>query len=63
MNLQFKRIDWVGSDDGLIHLTKDGGNTWENVTPKKMPDWMMINSIDASSFDTGTAYIAERDTS
>ena len=49
---------WVGSDDGLIHLTKDGGNTWENVTPKKMPDWMMINSIDASSFDTGTAYIA-----
>ena len=49
---------WVGSDDGLIHLTKDGGNTWENVTPKKMPDWMMINSIDASSFDTGTAYVA-----
>jgi two-component sensor histidine kinase len=49
---------WVGSDDGLIHLTKDGGNTWENVTPNKMPDWMMINSIDASSFDTGTAYIA-----
>jgi hypothetical protein len=49
---------WVGSDDGLIHLTKDGGVTWENVTPKKMPDWMMINSIDASSFDTGTAYIA-----
>ena len=49
---------WVGSDDGLIHLTKDGGATWENVTPKKMPDWMMINSIDASSFDSGTAYIA-----
>ena len=49
---------WVGSDDGLIHLTKDGGTTWENVTPKKMPDWMMINSIDASSFDSGTAYIA-----
>ena len=49
---------WVGSDDGLIHLTKDGGATWENVTPKKMPDWMMINSVDASSFDSGTAYIA-----
>ena len=49
---------WVGSDDGLIHLTKDGGATWENVTPKKMPDWMMINSVDASSFDAGTAYIA-----
>ena len=49
---------WVGSDDGLIHLTKDGGTTWENVTPKKMPDWMMINSIDASAFDSGTAYVA-----
>ena len=49
---------WVGSDDGLIHLTKDGGATWENVTPKKMPDLMMINSVDASSFDSGTAYIA-----
>ena len=49
---------WVGSDDGLIHLTKDGGTSWENVTPKKMPEWMMINSIDASSFDAGTAYIA-----
>ena len=49
---------WVGSDDGLIHLTKDGGQTWENVTPKKLPDWLMINSIDASSFDKGTAYVA-----
>jgi len=49
---------WVGSDDGLIHLTKDGGETWENVTPTKMPEWMMINSIDASEFDTGTAYVA-----
>ena len=49
---------WVGSDDGLIHLTKDGGQTWENVTPKKIPEWLMINSIDASSFDKGTAYIA-----
>ena len=48
----------MGSDDGLIHLTKDGWASWENVTPKKMPDWMMINSIDASSFDSGTAYIA-----
>ena len=49
---------WVGSDDGLIHLTKDNGKTWENVTPKKMPEWMMINSIDASSLDAGTAYVA-----
>ena len=49
---------WVGSDDGLIHLTKDGGKNWENVTPKGMPEWMMINSIEPSAFDAGTCYVA-----
>lgn len=49
---------WVGSDDGLIHVTKDGGKNWTNVTPKGMPDWMMINSIEPSNFDAGTCYIA-----
>jgi len=49
---------WVGSDDGLIYVTKDGGKTWENVTPKNMPDWMMINSIEPSMFDEGTCYVA-----
>ncbi|MEO2147901.1 MAG: glycosyl hydrolase, partial [Flavobacteriaceae bacterium] len=49
---------WVGSDDGLIHITKDGGESWENITPRGMPEWMMINSIDASPFDEGTAYVA-----
>jgi photosystem II stability/assembly factor-like uncharacterized protein len=49
---------WVGSDDGLIHVTKDGGQNWENVTPKGMPDWMMINSIEPSAFDAGTCYVA-----
>ncbi|WP_040280737.1 VPS10 domain-containing protein [Psychroserpens damuponensis] len=49
---------WVGSDDGLIHVTKDGGENWENVTPKGMPDWMMINSIEPSAFDSGTCYVA-----
>lgn len=49
---------WVGSDDGLVHLSKDGGANWENVTPKNMPDWMMINSIEPSAFDEGTCYIA-----
>ncbi|WP_054558753.1 WD40/YVTN/BNR-like repeat-containing protein [Croceitalea dokdonensis] len=49
---------WVGSDDGLVHVTKDGGKTWENVTPTGMPDWMMINSIEPSAFDEGTCYIA-----
>jgi photosystem II stability/assembly factor-like uncharacterized protein len=49
---------WVGSDDGLVHLSKDGGKNWENVTPKGMPEWMMINSIEPSHFDAGTCYIA-----
>jgi len=49
---------WVGSDDGLIHVTQDGGKTWDNVTPKGMPEWMMINSIEPSAFDEGTCYVA-----
>ncbi|MEM9685907.1 MAG: glycosyl hydrolase [Bacteroidota bacterium] len=49
---------WVGSDDGLVHLTRDGGQNWENVTPRRMPEWMMINSIEPSAFDEGTCYIA-----
>ncbi len=49
---------WVGSDDGLIHITQDGGKTWDNVTPKGMPEWMMINSIEPSAFDEGTCYVA-----
>jgi photosystem II stability/assembly factor-like uncharacterized protein len=49
---------WVGSDDGLVHVTRDGGKTWANVTPKDMPDWIQINSIDASAHDPGTAYVA-----
>ncbi|WP_299363385.1 glycosyl hydrolase [Winogradskyella sp.] len=49
---------WVGSDDGLIHVTKDGGRTWDNVTPKGMPEWMMINSIEPSAFEEGTCYVA-----
>ncbi|WP_204344391.1 WD40/YVTN/BNR-like repeat-containing protein [Psychroserpens algicola] len=49
---------WVGSDDGLVHVTRDGGKNWENVTPKGMPEWMMINSIEPSAFDAGTCYVA-----
>ncbi len=43
-----KGLIWVGSDDGLVHLTRDGGKHWDNVTPKGMPEWIQINSIDAS---------------
>ncbi|MDH7447276.1 VPS10 domain-containing protein [Aquimarina sp. 2201CG14-23] len=49
---------WTGSDDGLIHISQDGGENWSNVTPKGMPEWMMINSIEPSSFDEGTCYVA-----
>jgi photosystem II stability/assembly factor-like uncharacterized protein len=53
-------IIWAGSDDGLVHVTRDGGKNWSNVTPPKdiMPEWIQINSLDASSFDAGTAYVA-----
>ncbi|HEV7506137.1 MAG TPA: glycosyl hydrolase [Thermoanaerobaculia bacterium] len=49
---------WAGSDDGLIHVTRDAGKTWKNVTPKGMPEWIQINAIDASPHDKGGAYVA-----
>ncbi len=53
-----KDLLWTGSDDGLIHVSKDGGGNWENVTPKNIPDWIMINSIDADPFNKGGLYVA-----
>ena len=49
---------WTGSDDGLVHVSRNGGESWENVTPKGMPEWMMINSVEPSHFDAGTCYVA-----
>ena len=51
-------VIWTGSDDGLVQVTRDGGKSWKNVTPKGMPDWIMINQIDASPLDKGSAYVA-----
>ena len=51
-------IIWAGSDDGLVHLTRDGGKSWTNITPKDMPDLGRVSQIDASSLDAGTAYVA-----
>ncbi|HVE58087.1 MAG TPA: hypothetical protein VNB22_14745, partial [Pyrinomonadaceae bacterium] len=51
-------VIWSGSDDGLVHVTRDNGKNWENVTPKGMPEWIQINSIEASPFDAATAYFA-----
>jgi photosystem II stability/assembly factor-like uncharacterized protein len=55
-----KDLLWAGSDDGLIHVSKDGGKNWDNVTPPKtiMPEWLMINSIDPHPFVKGGAYVA-----
>ena len=53
-----KGVIWVGSDDGLIHLTRDGGKNWTNVTPKEFPDFIRVNCIAASPLDAGTAYVA-----
>jgi photosystem II stability/assembly factor-like uncharacterized protein len=51
-------VIWAGSDDGLVHLTKDGGAHWTNVTPRDLPEWALISIIDASPRDAGTAYVA-----
>ena len=49
---------WVGSDDGLVHLTRDGGKNWASITPKDMPEWATVSLIDPSTRDAGTAYMA-----
>jgi photosystem II stability/assembly factor-like uncharacterized protein len=53
-------VIWTGSDDGLIHLTRDGGQTWQNVTPPAtlLPEWAQINEIVAHPFEPGGAYVA-----
>lgn len=53
-----KDIIWAGTDDGLVHVTTDGGQTWKDVTPTILSSWDKISQIDASHFDRGTAYIA-----
>ncbi|MEI7985300.1 MAG: glycosyl hydrolase [Armatimonadota bacterium] len=53
-----KGILWAGSDDGLIHITQDGGRTWTNITPSAMPKFAKVSMIEASPFDAGTAFAA-----
>ena len=47
---------WAGSDDGLIHVTRDGGKNWSNVTPRGAPEWATVVTVEASRWDAGTAY-------
>ncbi len=51
---------WTGSDDGLVHVTRNGGKTWTNVTPKDMPEFGRVSQIDASPFSDGAAYVSVR---
>jgi photosystem II stability/assembly factor-like uncharacterized protein len=53
-------VIWTGSDDGLVHVTRNGGTTWTNVTPREMPDFGRVSQIDASKFSSGTAYMSVR---
>ncbi len=53
-----KDLIWAGSDDGLVHLTRNGGKDWADVTPKDVPQWAVISLIDASPHSAGTAYMA-----
>jgi photosystem II stability/assembly factor-like uncharacterized protein len=49
---------WIGTDNGRIHLTRDGGAHWSDITPKAVPDWGKVSSLDVSALDAGTAYAA-----
>lgn len=55
-----KGVLWSGSDDGLIQVSKDGGTTWQNVTPKDLPEWSTISILDPSPHDAATAYVAAK---
>jgi photosystem II stability/assembly factor-like uncharacterized protein len=49
---------WAGSDDGLVHLSRDGGANWTNITPPELPMWSLVSSIEPSPHDPATAYLA-----
>jgi photosystem II stability/assembly factor-like uncharacterized protein len=49
---------WIGTDNGRVQLTRDGGTSWTAITPKGVPDWAKVSSVDVSALDASTAYIA-----
>jgi photosystem II stability/assembly factor-like uncharacterized protein len=49
---------WAGSDDGLLHISQDGGETWRNITPPDLPEWALVSIIEPSPHDPATAYVA-----
>ena len=51
-------VFWVGSDDGLAHISRDGGASWQNITPPELPEWALVSIIEPSPHDAATAYLA-----
>ncbi|MBK9108272.1 MAG: glycosyl hydrolase [Saprospiraceae bacterium] len=55
---RIKDLLWIGTDDGLVHVSMNGGNSWTNVTPIELPAWTMINSIEPDPHQDGGCYLA-----
>lgn len=53
-----KDVLWCGTDDGLVHISKDGGDNWKDVTPPDLPEWAQINSIEINPHEKGGLYLA-----
>ena len=51
-------VFWTGSDDGLVHISRDGGTTWNEVTPPDLPPWTLVSMIEVSPCDPATAFLA-----
>ena len=51
-------VIWAGTDDGLVQVTRDGGKSWQNVTPKELPEWGLVSTVEPSPQDAATAYVA-----
>ena len=59
-SFQDENTIWTGSDDGMVYITRNGGKSWDNITPKGMPEFSRISMIDASTHEAGTAYLAAK---
>ncbi|MGD0869314.1 MAG: glycosyl hydrolase [Bryobacteraceae bacterium] len=53
-----KGLLWAGSDDGLLHVSRNGGGSWQNITPPSMPEWGLVSMIDPSPHSAAAAYVA-----
>ena len=53
-----KGVFWAGSDDGLVHISRDGGANWDNITPPELEEWTRVDMIEVSPHDPATAYLA-----